>query len=417
MTNTTNISAQHQEAIVLLTQEFSEVYGGDTADLSVFFAPGRVNFMGDHIDYCGGKVLPAAIKFGTYLAVRKKAQPATASEPGLHFHSINNHKPATTRTFDASKIAYAKQNGWANYPLGVISEYQKLSADIPAAEFLFYGNMPSGAALSSSASVLLVTAFAVQHLADFRHHEDDYDNRRDCAFLCHRSEVGFNKLNCGTMDQAAVALGREGHALLLDCVTLDCEYIKPNWGDYRLLIVNSAKPRQLQNTAYNERREEANRCLELVHREFAVENLCDLASEDYDEALKLIQDNGDPVLHKRARHILSETARVGVAAECLASGDMQKFGELLNLSHESLRHDYEVTGLELNTLVDGSRAHEAVIGARMTGGGFTGCTLTLVQKDAVADYQEYIKKLYNEKTSLNASFVPADPGAGVERLI
>lgn len=416
------MEATHRQAIKQLQDRFWQVYAtsprkSNNTDngLKYFFAPGRVNLMGDHIDYCGGKVLPATIACGTYLAARLRPE----DDGMLYLHSLNENQPTGTIKLDLAQLVYDKNNGWSNYPQGVITEYQKLGVRVPALEMLYQGNMPIGSALSSSSSILLATAFAIQHLCSFHHSDDDIANRQLTALLCHSSEVGFNHLNCGTMDQAAVALGSKDKVMWLNCATFECEYITPKWGDYRLLIINSAKPRNLTETAYNQRYQEATRCLDLVKDKFGISNLCDLNPANYDEALALIKHQGGnegALLHKRARHILSETTRVGEAAQFLATGNMAKFASILNASHESLRNDYEVTGYELDALVDYSMEHPAVIGARMTGGGFTGCTLSLVKEDAIDDYKAYIKHSYHSKTGLTPTFIAATPVDGVMHL-
>ena len=394
-----------------LKQDFANIYGS-TAGLNFFFAPGRANFMGDHIDYCGGKVLPAALSCGTYLAARVRP-----SDDGyLYLSSLNGHEPTGTGRFDLASLTYDETNGWTNYPQGVVAEYQKLGVKPPALELLYKGNMPIGSALSSSSSILLATAFAIQYLCDFRHEEEDIVNRRETAFLCHRSENGFNGLNCGTMDQATVALAKEGYLLWLDCVNLECEYIQPDWGDHRILVVNSISPRNLLETAYNERRSEASKCLDILQGKYKIRNLCDLDEPKYEEALELIESKGDRILQRRARHIFTESARVEQSVACLKEGRITEFGKLLSASHSSLKDDYEVAGKAADELVDISMKHPEVIGARMTGGGFTGCTLTLVAQAAIKDYELYITDTYKKLNKNTPLFIDATPSTGVMRI-
>lgn len=412
-----------------LRSKFIDTYGEDDNDIVYFFAPGRVNFIGDHIDYCGGKVLPAAIGCGTYLAGRLKAGNKASQGGGaqsIAMHSVNNSDAEHLVKIDPTNIQHSEEDAWANYPKGILLEYTKMGYKLPELELIYWGNMPIGSALSSSSSILLVTDLAMQHFCKHRHDEDDTINRKKSALLCHTSEVSFNKVNCGTMDQAAVALGKKDKAMLLDCSNLDCQYITPNWGDYQLLIINSNKPRNLAETAYNERREEANKCTELAKEKLSdnpPDNLCSIPPEAHEGVLEFIKSHpqGGELLYKRARHILSESNRVLRAAEVLTSRESDnsailEFAELLNASHKSLRHDYEVTGHELDTLVDVSMQHPQVIGARMTGGGFTGCTLTLVEKQAVDNYKEYISEEYKKITGLECGFVDATPADGVRRI-
>ncbi len=419
-----------------LQDKFTEIYGAPNkpSDIFYFFAPGRVNFIGDHIDYCGGKVLPAAIECGTYLAARIKPQ----QDADISMHSVNNSDAQHIIKVTINDIRHNDEDLWANYPKGVMLEYSKLAIELPSLELLYWGNMPIGSALSSSSSILLATDLALQYFCKHKHDADDIINRKKSALLCHRSEVSFNKVNCGTMDQAAVALGKKDKAMLLDCSSLECQYITPNWGNYKLLIINSNKPRNLAETAYNERREQANKVTELAQEFFAQDkfaadnitdnpsysppynppgNLCSIKPELHQEVLEFIQTQGGELIHKRARHLLSESRRVEQAVEPLSAGDMATFADLLNASQRSLRYDYEVTGYELDTLVDESMKHSGVIGARMTGGGFTGCTLTLVEEQSVADYKEYISKAYHKLTGLECDFVDATPADGVRQLI
>ena len=419
---------------------YSSANGGSSSTNATpryFFAPGRVNLMGDHIDYCGGKVLPATISAGTYVAARIVPALMESAEmdegmddPENSSPTCNYSHPLSVVMHSANKqaskqggvraalddITYDPKHGWANYPKGVLLEYQKLGIKLREMELLYWGNMPIGSSLSSSSSILLATAMAVQSMHNFRHEEDDNANRIATALLCHRSEVSFNKVNCGTMDQGAVALGRKDRVMLLNCQTLECDYITPHWGDYKLLIVNSGKPRNLTETAYNQRRAESSECLSLVKDKFKVNNLCDIPTDKHSQVLDIVRRNGNETLHKRARHILSETQRVNDAVAALTTGDMSSFAELLNQSHSSLRYDYEVSGYELDILVDESVKHPAVLGARMTGGGFTGCILALVAKDGIDEYVEQIKKMYKEKTSLEATILDATPCDGAREL-
>ena len=441
----------HDSNIQQVQEKFVEAFpyssaNGDSSStndtIRYFFAPGRVNLMGDHIDYCGGKVLPAAISAGTYVAARPVPPPALMESAEMHegmnegAHYSENSSPTCNYSHPLSivmhstnkqekvrvaldDIVYDPKNGWANYPKGVLLEYQKLGVKLREMELLYWGNMPIGSSLSSSSSILLATAMAVQSMHNFRHEEDDNANRIATALLCHRSEVSFNKVNCGTMDQGAVVLGKKDKVMLLDCQTLQtlkCDYITPCWGDYKLLIVNSGKPRNLAETAYNQRRAESSECLNLVKDKFKVNNLCDIPADKHSQVLDVVQQQGNETLHKRARHILSETQRVNDAVTALTTGDMSCFAELLNQSHSSLRYDYEVSGYELDTLVDESVKHPAVLGARMTGGGFTGCILALVAKDGVDEYVKQIKKTYKEKTSLDATLLDATPCDGAREL-
>ena len=406
MTDTARFGKQKEK----LTEQFHSIFPG-AGQLRFFFAPGRVNLIGDHIDYCGGMVLPAALRQGTYFAVLANATNR------IRMHSANFGE---TRSFYLADIKYDPQDGWLNYPKGVMAEYHKLSSKIPGMDVLCYGDLPLGSALSSSASFLVGTAMIAQSLGEHQHAQDP----RQIARLCQRAENDFNGLQCGIMDQATTVLGRAGKILYLNCVNLACEYITPRLGDYRLLLLNSGKPRNLTESKYNERKGQVDAALRILRTEQPdLTNLCDLGREDMRAALNFLKnwqgDTGEhdlATLRRRTRHVITENLRVRSSCEALKSGKMAALGELFTASHRSLDLDYEASGTELNTLVYESLEHDAVLGARMTGAGFSGCALSLVEATAIDDYRAYIAPRYKKKIGLDISFLTVEPADGASEI-
>ena len=361
--------------------------------------------MGDHIDYCGGKVLPLAITLGTSFAV------SLNNSRQVHIYSTHFSEK---KSFSLDNLAYQVKEGWANYPKGVFYEYQQLGLPLPGMNILCDGNLPIGSALSSSASLLVGTAILIQAFTGYKHHSDAVIHGKETALLCHRAETNFNRLQCGIMDQATIALAQEGKVLYMDCETLTCEYLNLNLANYDLLILNSGKPRRLTESKYNQRKAEADEALRRIRKKMAARHLCAIEEAKQDEALSLLKK--DAVLYKRATHIMSENRRVEQTRAALLNQDMMAFGQLLNESHQSLRNDYEVTGQELDTLVDESRKFPGVVGARMTGAGFSGCTLTFIHKDAIADYKEFILPVYRKKCGLDARIIKMRSAAGAGEI-
>ena len=392
--------------ISALATDFKRVFPSSIKQkLRFFFSPGRVNLMGDHIDYCGGKVLPAAIHLGNYFAA------CLNGTNQIHMYSSHFNE---MKAFSLTNIHYEKKAVWANYPKGVFFEYQKLGIELPGMNIICKGDLPIGSALSSSASILVGTAIVIQNLSGYRHDMDENANRKKTARLCHRAEVNFNGLQCGIMDQAAAALGRKNKVMHLDCTNLMCEYLDFQLGNNNLLILNSGKSRQLTESKYNRRKMEADKALKRIQKEISIDNLCSLETAQQQQALALLERN--EVLSNRARHIMSENLRVEKARAALLKNDIAAFGQLLNESHDSLKHDYAVTGKELDTLVYESRKFPGVLGARMTGAGFSGCTLTLIQKEAARAYEEFILPIYKQKCGLNAQIITMQCAAGAGEI-
>jgi len=381
-----------------LKEKFYGLYGEDGQKPRLFFAPGRVNLIGEHTDYNGGYVFPCALNYGTYLMVRE------TGEPEIKFASVNFDYKAFILPEDLDK----KHNGeWVEYPLGVIDQLKKTGIKPSGLELMYSGDIPNGAGLSSSASIELVTAFMLNTL---------YGKNIpmiDLIKISQRAENEFVGMNCGIMDQFAVGMGQKDSALFLNCDTLDYELVPVELGDYRLMIVNTNKRRGLTDSKYNERRAECEKAVEDISKEKPVKNLSELSLAEYNELKYLISDE---VVRKRASHVISENARVLEAIPALKSGNLNRFGELMNESHDSLRYDYEVTGIELDTLVEEARKIPGCIGSRMTGAGFGGCTVSIVHKESVEDFIKTVGRNYSERTGLEPVFYQPEIDDGPKEL-
>ncbi|MHB1627822.1 MAG: galactokinase [Bacilli bacterium] len=380
-------------------QEFAAFSPGPAKDVRVFFAPGRVNLIGEHIDYNGGHVLPAALKEGTWVFVRAR------SDRVARFASLNYPK-VVAAAIDG--LAYRAEDDYANYPKGVV--WAALCDQMPfaGADFLFAGNLPSRAGLSSSASVEMAAALAVAALSGAA------PARLQLVKLAQRAENAFVGVHCGIMDQFAVGLGEAGHALLLDTATLDYELVPFQTRDYRLVIVNTNKQRGLADSKYNERRAECEAVLAAVRQRMpTVRQLAELSIAEWE---RCANDVESPAGQRRGRHVVTENKRVIDAAAALRAGRLPAFGELMNQSHLSLRDDYEVTGIELDTLVQAAWDVPGCIGARMTGAGFGGCTVNLVHADALARFRVQVGRRYRDATDLTAAFYVSEIGAGAREV-
>jgi len=384
--------------ITALKKEFKTRYGGSKAKSLLYFAPGRVNLIGEHTDYNGGFVFPCALNFGTYLAIRK-------SDDGfVRMASMNFDYTASVPLADISR----KHEGqWVNYPLGVLNEFNKLGVKITGMEMLFYGNVPNGAGLSSSASIEIVTALAVNEI--FNAGLDGVE----LAKLGQRAENLFVGVNCGIMDQFASAMGKKDSAIFLDCNTLKYKLVPLKLKGYKLVISNTNKRRGLADSKYNERRAECDKAVEYIKKAKNISLLGEIPEEEF---YLIDQQIPDETVKKRARHVVTEIKRTVDAMQELGSGNLVKFGALMNGSHDSLRDDYEVTGNELDTLVDEARKIPGVIGSRMTGAGFGGCTVSLVAGNQVETFMQTVGKNYTAKTGLKADFYIAEIGDGAKLI-
>ena len=379
-----------------MIKEFSSRYGKGPEH--IFFCPGRVNLIGEHIDYNGGKVMPCAISLGTYLAIAKN------KDRLLRFQSLDFPERAELRLQDS----YSKTGkGWFNYALGVINELVQDGHTIAGLDMLFYGDLPIGAGLSSSASIEVVTCFAISQMFALK------ISNKEIALLGKRVENEFIGVNSGIMDQFAVVMGKKNKAILLDCDTLEYEYLPFETVDYILTIINSNKQRKLADSKYNERFAECGKALKALKKELNVTHLCDIDLKTFEDHRHLIND---PVLDKRALHVISENFRVGEAKNALKANDLVTFGKLMYASHQSLKDWYEVSGKELDTIVEFCKTYDDCIGARMTGAGFGGCAIALVKKDKLKDFSAKLVEYYNEKVGYNCDVFASDIGDGVKEI-
>lgn len=386
-----------------LTQKFLIHFGTRGGEVFTFFSPGRVNLIGEHIDYNGGLVMPFAIDKGTKLAIRK-------NDLNLwRFFSEDNGDEIDI------KVEYPIANQghvWINYPLAVLELfYKQLDIQFEGLDFYFEGNLPQSSGLSSSASIESVMAIALCQIADIEL------SRKELALLCQKAENEFVGVNCGIMDQFACLNAEANHALLLNCSNLKHENIPLHLPAYTWVITNSNKPRELVDSAYNQRLKECQMALDEINRhsndDLTFEKLCHVSPTFFAELENIINSQ---VLIKRARHAISEQQRVLDMVEALEHGNVKQIGYLLNESHYSLRYDYEVTGFELDTLVDKAQSLPYVVGSRMTGAGFGGCTVSLVNKENIAEFEAEIANDYKSKTGLNPSFYIVKPSQGAHIL-
>lgn len=382
----------------ILREEFFKRYDNRGSDPVIFYSPGRVNLIGEHTDYNGGYVFPCALDFGTYLAVRK------TGGAELRLSSLNFDG---TETITVSKKYLPLAKSWTNYPVGVINELSAAGLSVTGMEMLFYGDIPNGAGLSSSASIEVVTAVAVNELFSAGW------QMIDLVKLCQKAENEFVGMNCGIMDQFAVGFGKKNHAINLKCDTLEYRYAPLELGNARLIITNTNKRRGLTDSKYNERRAECERAVALISEYHPISSLSDLGIEDLGLLEKYISDE---TVRKRAKHVITENARTIAAADALKNNDIRRLGELMNESHDSLCNDYEVTGRELDTLVYEGRKLPGVIGTRMTGAGFGGCTVSVVEKAHSENFMRELSKVYYDITGLKADFYLPEPGDGASRI-
>ena len=381
-----------------LREKFFEKYGNRDEKPVLFFSPGRINLIGEHTDYNGGYVFPCALNYGTYLCIRK------TKDNKLKFSTLNFTEDENV---ELKELFVNKSKKWINYPLGVINEFLKKNVKITGLEFLYYGDIPNGAGLSSSASIEMVTAVALNELFS------SGISTIDLVKMSQKAENEFVGMNCGIMDQFAVGFGKKDHAIFLNCDTLDYENVPFKLNDCSLIITNTNKRRGLTDSKYNERRSECDKAVELLQAYKPIRNLSELETGEISVLVKYIKD---PVVRKRAKHVISENFRVTKAIKVLKENNIARFGELMNLSHDSLKEDYEVTGIELDTLVYEGRKLPGVIGTRMTGAGFGGCTVSIVKKDSVAGFISKLPAVYQKKTGLTPDFYQPEIGEGAGRI-
>ena len=377
--------------------KFKQLYG-DEGEILVFHSPGRVNLIGEHTDYNGGYVFPCALSLGTYGYVRKR------DDTMLRLASTNFELQVTT---DVKALKYEKKHGWGNYLKGVVSLFVQKGFDISGMDILISGNIPNSSGLSSSASVEMLMAFILNSLFDCR------IGLMELVKIAQKSEHEFIGVNCGIMDQFSIGFGKKDMAMLLNCKTLDYEYVPVRLLEHCIVITNTNKPRGLAGSKYNERCEECAKALMALQSKITADFLCDISPEQFDEYENLIKEE---TIRKRARHVIHENARALKSSKCLRANNLEVFGELMNRSHLSLRELYDVTGFELDTLAEAAWSVPGTIGSRMTGAGFGGCTVSLVQKNSVEEFKALVAERYKAKTGLSADFYIAEIGDGVKQI-
>ncbi|EOR19927.1 MULTISPECIES: galactokinase [Clostridium] len=383
-----------------INDTFKKVFG-EKENCRTFFSPGRVNLIGEHTDYNGGNVFPCALSFGTYGVISLR------DDKIVRMYS-SNFEDLGVIEFNLDDIKYEKSHDWVNYPKGVIDVMKKHGYDINKGfDVAIYGNIPNGAGLSSSASLELLMAVMMDKLFGLN------IDRVDLVKFSQEAENKFVGVNCGIMDQFAIGMGKENNAILLDCNTLKYNYCPVELKNEILVIANTNKRRGLADSKYNERRSECEKALEELKTKLSINSLGELSIEEFENNKDLIDSE---IRIKRAKHAVYENQRTLMAKEALEKNDLITFGKLMNESHISLRDDYEVTGIELDTLVELAWNHEATIGARMTGAGFGGCTVALINKDSVEDFIEKVGQGYKEKIGYEASFYIANIGDGTREI-
>ena len=380
-----------------LVKVFKEKFGSE-GDIRSYFAPGRVNLIGEHTDYNGGHVFPCALTIGTYAIVRKR------EDRNFRFYSTNFESLGVIEA-SLDNLKYDKALDWTNYPLGVVWAFIEKGYPVDCGfDMLLFGNIPNGSGLSSSASVEVVTGVALRDLFGY----DDI-SMIDIALFGQYSENNFNGVNCGIMDQFAIAMGKKDQAIFLDTSDLSYTYAPIKLADEKIVIACSNKKRGLGDSKYNERRAECEEALAELQTKLDIKALGELSEEEFEANKDLIKSE---VRQRRAKHAVYENQRTLKAVDALKAGNLEEFGKLMNASHVSLRDDYEVTGIELDTMVENAWEQEGVIGSRMTGAGFGGCTVSIVKTDCVDKFIENVGKAYLEKIGYAADFYVVEIGDG-----
>ena len=382
--------------------KFEELFG-DTSDAHLYFSPGRVNLIGEHTDYNGGHVFPCALTIGTYGAAKKR------NDNKIHFYSMNLDNFGVIEV-TLKDLSYHAEYNWANYPLGVVWAFAEKGYTLDTGfDMVIWGNIPNGSGLSSSASLEVLTGVILRDLYNI-----DALTMTDLALIGQYSENNFNGCNCGIMDQFAVAMGKADNAIFLDTSTLKFEYAPVKLKDAKIIITNSKVKHSLVDSAYNTRRQECADALAALQTVVSIESLGDLDMETFEKYKSVI---GDPIKEQRAKHAVAENQRTIDAVSALKADNIELFGQLMNQSHISLRDDYEVSCEEIDILVDLAWNTPGVIGSRITGGGFGGCTVSIVKNDAIDTFIETIGTAYKEKVGHEAEFYTVEIGDGARRLV
>ena len=383
-----------------LMETFQKLYGGE-GEIKTFFSPGRVNLIGEHTDYNGGHVFPCALTLGTYGIARKR------EDRKLRFYSANFEKLGVIET-SLDDLVPSQAAQWTNYPKGVIWAFEKKGYSIPQGmDVLIYGTIPNGSGLSSSASLEVLIGVMLKELFNIE------ISMQDIALIGQYSENNYNGCNCGIMDQFAVAMGKKDCAVFLDTNTLQYEYASVKLEDAKIVITNSKVKHSLVDSAYNDRRRESEEALHDLQKVVDIKTLGDLTEEEFEAHKDAIKDE---ICKKRAKHAVYENQRTIRAVKALKENDIAEFGRLMNQSHISLRDDYEVSCEEIDVLVDLAWKIDGVIGSRITGGGFGGCTVSIVKNDAVDTFIDQVGAGYKEKTGREAEFYVVEIGEGARVL-
>ena len=384
-----------------LVEQFKQLFGPE-GDIRAYFAPGRVNLIGEHTDYNGGHVFPCALTLGTYAIARKR------EDDRLRLYSANFESLGVIES-SLKDLVPSEAAGWTNYPKGVMWTFEKRGYKLTnGLDILIYGNIPNGSGLSSSASLEVLTGVFLKDMFAF----DDL-TMVEIAQIGQYSENNFNGCNCGIMDQFASAMGKKDNAIFLDTNTLQYEYAPVVLEDAKIVIVNSKVKHSLVDSQYNQRRQECSHALSLLQEELDINALGDLDIDTFEKFKEVITD---PVEQKRAKHAVYENQRTIEAVSALKAGNIERFGELMNQSHISLRDDYAVSCEEIDILVDLAWQIPGVVGSRITGGGFGGCTVSIVKNDAVDTFINTIGPAYKEKVGHEAEFYTVDIGSGAQKL-
>ncbi len=381
-------------------ETFEQVFGGKEG-ASLYFAPGRVNLIGEHTDYNGGHVFPCALTIGTYAVARKN------NDNVMRFYSMNFSAMGVV-TVPAENFVYKKEDNWCNYPKGVMWAFEQKGYKITSGlDIIYFGNIPNGSGLSSSASIEVVTSVILKE-------EFGFDvNMIDISLISQLAENKFNGVNCGIMDQFAIAMGKKDHAIFLDTADLSYTYAPITLKDAKIVIACSNKKRGLADSKYNERRSQCETALAQIKEKKNINSLGELTEEEFEQLKDCITDDTN---RKRAKHAVYENQRTIRAVKALEENNIALFGQLMNESHISLRDDYEVTGIELDTLVEEAWKQNGVIGSRMTGAGFGGCTVSIVKNDQIDTFIENVGKAYEEKIGYKADFYVVEVGEGARKL-
>lgn len=384
-----------------LVQKFYEMFG-EGGEIQTYFAPGRVNLIGEHTDYNGGHVFPCALTLGTYGVVRNR------EDRKVRFYSINIPSVGVVEV-SLDELVPTEKASWTNYPKGVMWAFEKRNYHLTSGlDIVIGGNIPNGSGLSSSASLEVLTGLVLRDMFEL-----DQITNQELALIGQDSENNFNGMNCGIMDQFASAMGKKDCAIFLDTATLECEYAPLQLENAKIVITNSNVKHSLVNSAYNERRSQCETALAQLQTVRDIKTLGDLTEEEFEEIKDAITD---PICRKRAKHAVYENIRTIKAVDALKANDLVTFGKLMNASHTSLQYDYEVSCDEIDVLVSAAWGIPGVIGSRITGGGFGGCTVSLVENDKVESFKEIVGKTYTEKTGLHADFYIVSCGEGAHKI-